>query len=116
MNRFLARQDRELFILHGEIKTPPFSANARLEAGQLLRELQRGNALFMPQSRPMPSIGKRCHELRVQDEDGIWRIIYRIDPDAILILEVFQKKTQKTPQHVIDNCKRRIRDYDSTEY
>jgi phage-related protein len=61
----------------------------------------------------MPDIGKRCHELRIVDEDKSWRIVYRTDEDAILILEVFNKTTQKTPKSVIDNCQRRIREYDS---
>ena len=38
----MARADKPLAWLHGEIKTPPFSADARLEAGVLLRRLQRG--------------------------------------------------------------------------
>jgi len=58
----------------------------------LLRRLQMGESLSMPQSRPMPSIGARCHELRVKDERAEWRIFYRIDLDAIIVLEVFQKK------------------------
>lgn len=63
----------------------------------------------------MPSIGARCHELRVRDPEAsvIWRIVYRIDTDAILIGEVFAKKTQKTPQNVIDACKRRFAQYDA---
>jgi phage-related protein len=61
----------------------------------------------------MSSIGPRCHELRINDENVIWRIIYRVDPDAIIIVEVFKKKTNKTPKHVIDVCKRRLKDYDS---
>jgi hypothetical protein len=44
--------------LHGEIKTPPFSAEARTEAGVLIRMLQDGINLGMPQSRPIPSIWK----------------------------------------------------------
>ena len=60
----------------------------------------------------MPSIGKRCHELRITDSDGIWRIVYKIDEDAIVILEVFSKKTAKTPKSVLDTCKRRIQGYD----
>lgn len=103
-----------LMILHGEIKTPPMSRNARVETGFLLRLLQEGESLAMPQSRPMPSIGKRCHELRINDADSTWRIIYRIDPDAIIILEVFAKKTNKTPKKVIDVCQRRLRHYDSS--
>ncbi len=97
--------------LSGEIKTPPFSKEARLEAGFLLRQLQNGEALAMPHSRPMPSIGKRCHELRIPDKNDTWRIIYFVDADAIVILEVFSKKTQTTPKHVIDSCKKRLRDF-----
>lgn len=68
----------------------------------------------MPRSRPMPSIRSRCHELRIGDQDKTWRIVYRIDNDAIVILEVFDKETQKTPGDVIENCKRRIRLYDTS--
>ena len=61
----------------------------------------------------MPSIGTRCNELRINDGDLRWRIIYRIYTDAILILEVFEKKTNKTPKSVIDVCKRRIKRYEA---
>lgn len=67
----------------------------------------------MPHSRPMPEIGKRCHELRIVDSEHTWRIIYRVDPDAIVILDVFSKKTRKTPPNVIERCKQRLRDYDA---
>lgn len=60
----------------------------------------------------MPSIGRRCHELRIPDEGATWRIIYRVDSDAIVILEVFAKKTRKTPKQVIDVCRERLRNYD----
>jgi phage-related protein len=99
--------------LKGEIKTPPFSAEARREAGTLLGLIQAGESLGMPHSRPMPSIGRRCHELRVPDEQHNWRIFYRIDADAILILDVVAKTTQKTPKKVIDDCKRRLALYDA---
>jgi phage-related protein len=78
--------------MHGEVKTPPFSKLARLQAGFLLRLLQRGVNVAMPHSRPMSSIGRRCHELRVPDEKVSWRVVYRIDVDAIVIVEVFSKK------------------------
>ena len=104
--------DKPLVWLHGEVKTPPFSVVAHVEAGLLLRRLQQGEKLSMPHSRPMPSIGKRCHELRIDDANGTWRIVYRTDPDAIVVWEVFEKKTQQTPKQVIDNCKQRIRKYD----
>ena len=98
--------------LHGEVKSPPLSAAARIEAGYLLRVLQSGESVSMPHSRPMPSIGRRCHELRITDENKIWRIVYRIDIDAIVIAEVFEMKTAKTPKYVIENCKKRLRKYD----
>ena len=85
--------DKPLVWLHGEVKTPPLSREARVETGHLLRLLQIGEKLSLPHSRPMPSIGSRCHELRVIDENKIWRIVYRIDADAIVILEVFQKNS-----------------------
>jgi len=81
--------------------------------GLLLRQLQDGEMLAMPHSRPMPSIGSRCHELRVNDERNTWRLVYRIDAYAVLILEVFAKKTKETPQHVIMDCQRRVKVYDS---
>jgi len=60
----------------------------------------------------MPSIGNRCHELRVRDESVNWRLIYRVDPDAIVLLDVFAKKTGKTPATVIRSCKLRLKRYD----
>ena len=110
MGRF--REDKPLVWLKGEVKTPPFSHAARLEAGYLLRLLQEGESLGLPHSRPMPVIGVRCHELRVNDERGTFRIIYRADVDAVVILDVFSKKTKQTPPSVIDTCKRRLREYD----
>ena len=108
----VGRTDKPLAWLHGEVKSPPFSKAARIETGYLLRELQRGKALSMPHSRPMPAIGARCHELRVVDEGVTWRIVYRVDPDAIVIAEVFAKKTAKTPAAVLDACRRRLKEYD----
>jgi phage-related protein len=109
----MARDDKPLVWLHGEVKTPPFSAVARLEAGMLLRQLQRGAHLAMPHSRPMPVIGARCHELRVPDAQATWRMVYRMDADAIVIAEVFSKKSRVTPREVIETSRRRLRAYDA---
>jgi len=99
-------------VLKGEIKTPPMSEAARRETGFLRRWLQRCENLGTPHSRRMPDIGPRCHELRVNDAHKTWRIIYRTDADAVLVVEVFEKKTRATPPQVIENCKRRLRLYD----
>jgi len=105
--------DRKPVIwVHGQLKSPPISSAARLEAGYLLGLLQEGVSLGMPQSRPMPQIGSRCHELRVRDKDTNWRIIYRIDDRAILVVDIFRKKTATTPKRVIEACKKRLRAYD----
>jgi len=108
----VADASKPLIWLKGEIKTPPFSREARLEAGFYLRKLQKGESLSLPVSRPMPAIGKRCHELRIKDENMTWRIVYRLDADAIVIGEVFAKKTQSTPKQIIRICERRFRQYD----
>ena len=108
----MSPRHKPLIWKHGEVKSPPFSDAARLEAGFLLRQLQAGFKLSLPQSRPMPSIGARCHELRIVDEEVTWRIMYRIDDDAIVIAEVFAKKTQTTSKKVIDTCKGRYKGYD----
>jgi phage-related protein len=86
----LAATDKPLIWLEGEVKS-----------------------FGLPLSRPMPVLGARCHELRINDEGVTWRIMYRADVDAIVILDVFAKKTQATPKSVIDACKRRQRRYDA---
>jgi phage-related protein len=103
--------DKPLVWLRGEIKTPPFSKAARIETGFLLRRLQQGELLGLPHSRPMPAIGQQCHELRVNDAEATWRIMYRIEADAVVILDVFAKKTAATPKTTITNCQRRLAAY-----
>jgi len=105
------RSSKPLVWLHGEVKTPPFSRAARVEAGFLLRRLQNGELVLMPASRPMPMIGSNCHELRIDDGDVTWRIVYHVDVDAIVVLDVFQKKSRTTPKQVIEVSRRRLRFY-----
>ena len=92
----LSKPERKPLVwLSGEVKTPPFTAEGRMEAGELLRALQEGQAL------------------RVRDAGQNWRIMYPIDKDAVVILEVYGKKTQKIPDEVIDRCKDRLKKYDA---
>jgi phage-related protein len=99
---------KSLRWLHGEVKTPPMSVEARREMGMLLRELQEG------EQPSMLRIGPRCHELRVNDQNRTWRLVYRTDPDAIVILDVFEKRTNQTPPQVIENCQRRLKLYEAS--
>jgi len=108
----MSKEDKPLVWLHGEVKTPPFTQTARLEAGYLLRRLQQGGNLGLPYSRPMPSLGNHCHELRIRDQNKNWRIIYRIDEDAIVIVTVYHKTTRQTPQEIIEICQSRLKKYD----
>jgi phage-related protein len=108
----MSPRHKPLVWLGAEIKTPPLSTSARIETGFLLRKLQAGEGLAMPHSRPMPVIGARCHELRVQDENRTWRIIYRVDWDAVIIVEVFAKTSQATPKAAIELSQDRLRRYD----
>src|SRR5438270_14032629 len=85
--------------------------DARIDAGFLLRRLQRGESLGLPHSRPMPVIGAGCHELRIVDAKLNWRIMYHIASDAIVILDVFHKQTAATPKAVTVGCQRRLADY-----
>ena len=113
---WMSEGDKAIAWLRGEVKTPPFSRAARIEAGTLLRRLQRGEKIGLPHSRPMPSVGRRCHELRIPDGDVTWRIVYRLDADAVIPnrIEIFAKKTGTDAPgfNVIDACKRRFKQYD----
>ena len=101
--------------LAGEVKTPPMSLEARREFGFLLRRLQQGERPSLPHSRPMPSIGKACHELRVTDQGKTWRLFYKIDDEAIVILGVAEKKTQQSPTAIINACKKRRKSYEEAK-
>lgn len=79
----------------------------------MLGQLQEGIKISLPHSRPMPGIGRSCHELRIPDQNRTWRIVYYVDTVAIVILEVFAKTTNQTPQAVIDVCKARLKHYKS---
>jgi phage-related protein len=99
---------RPLRWLADEVTVPPFSRDAALAVGALLEVVALGG---MP-TMPLPSVGPRCDELRVKDGDRTWRIVYHIAGDAIVVLDVFCKKTQATPKQVIDRCKKRLRRYE----
>ena len=104
----MSPRDKPLVWLRGQIKTPPFGSDARIEAGFLLRRLQRGEVLAWPTSRPMPDIGPGCHELRIVDGKVGWRIVCHLATDAIVVLDVFAKKTPTTPKQVIAECRKRL--------
>lgn len=110
----MAREDgKPLVWLRDKLKTPPMSSEARMEGGMLLRRLQRGENLSMPESRPMRTIGPGRHELRVADiqQRKEWRIVYYIGEEVVAVLEVFAKTTRATPDAVIAGCRRRLAEF-----
>jgi phage-related protein len=102
---------KEMVWLDGSPQTPPIPSEVRVEAGYLFRLLQSGMPLGMPHSRPMPTIGKNCHELRISGAGTTWRFAYCLESDAVVSLGIFCKKTRKTPKQEIDACKQRLKLY-----
>ena len=102
---------KPLVWLTDEMSTPPFTTRAGANAGELIRLLRLGEHLGTPDSRPMPVIGRACHELRVPHRDRDWRIFYHIGPDAIVVLRMEKKTRQRTPTRIVELCRRRLRAY-----
>ncbi len=77
-----------------------FPEDAKHDVGYQLDKVQRGE---QPDDfKPMPSIGKGVEEIRVQDDSGIYRVIYTARlADAVYVLHAFQKKTQTTAKRDI---------------
>lgn len=80
-----------------------------MSLGEALYLLQTGETLSMPLSRPMPAVARGVHELRLKDEEGIYRVFYAVKQgEALLVFHAFTKKTQKTPPQEIELARRRL--------
>lgn len=76
----------------------------------LFDDLMAGKHLSMPISRPLSSIGKGLHELRLSGRAGEYRVFYVIRVgDAIYVLHATTKKTQKTDRRTVELLKTRLR-------
>ena len=76
----------------------------------LFDDLMAGKNLGMPISRPLPSIAKGLHELRLSSKTGEYRVFYVIRVgDAIYVLHAASKKKQKVDQRTEELLKTRIR-------
>ena len=88
-----------------------FPEEIREDLVDMLARLDMGIMLSMPISRPMPSIGRSVHELRLRDRSGIYRVIYvLVRQGDIWLIHAFQKKSQQTPAQSIELAKRRIKE------
>jgi phage-related protein len=45
------------------------------------------------------------------DREQAWRIVYYLTDDAVVILDVFSKKTQTTPKTSVASCRQRMTSY-----
>jgi phage-related protein len=90
------------------ISTPPMPIQARVDAGYLLRRVQRAERLGPPMSEPRSDVGANCHELRLTAEKMEWRVFYHVGVDVVVVLGVFHKKSQKTPKRWVDLCRKRL--------
>jgi phage-related protein len=76
----------------------------------LFDELSQGKTLGMPISRPLPSIVRGLHELRLYGKAGEFRVFYFIKiGDAIYIIHAASKKKQAIDKRTIDLLKTRVR-------
>jgi phage-related protein len=88
-----------------------FPKEVRRELGKAIFDLQRGESLAMPVSRPMPSVAAGAAELRIRDGTGIYRAFYYVrSPRGVLVFHAFAKKSQKTPRHELVLGKRRLKE------
>jgi hypothetical protein len=85
---------RRLVWLPWHAGSPPLSAPARIELGCLLRRLQRGQSINLPSTCPLPEVGTRAYESRIHDRSTRWSITYRMDRDAIIIVEVLPSRPE----------------------
>jgi phage-related protein len=88
-----------------------FPKDVRRELGKAIFDLQKGEKLGMPVSRPMPSVEAGVSELRIRDRSGIYRAFYYTQsPRGILVFHALMKKTQATPKRDLDLAKRRLKE------
>jgi len=91
---------REIEAFPEEIRGDLADALARLDAGLLLS---------LPLSRPMPSVGRSVHELRLKDRSGAYRVVYAlVQRGTVHVLHAFKKATRGTPARNLELAKKRL--------
>jgi phage-related protein len=83
--------------------------SAQETAGFQLFKVQQGKE---PDDwKPMPTVGPGVQEIRVRDERGAFRVFYVAKfGEAVYVLHVFQKRSQKTASADLDLGKSRYVD------
>ena len=100
-----------VFNPRAKIELKKLSKPVKRKVGELLLELEKGKILKMPHSRAMSSVANGVSELRVKDENGIYRVFYYLKvKNKILVFHVFKKKTMKTPDREIKLGRERLKE------
>ena len=83
--------------------------DARETAGHQLFKVQQGKE---PDDwKPLPTVGSGVNEIRVWEESGTYRVLYVAKfEEAIYVLRVFEKRSQKTPKSDIQSARSRYAD------
>lgn len=91
-----------------ELKNAP--KDVLIDMFALFDDLAAGKKLSLPISRPLPSIGKSLHELRLSGRSGEYRVFYVIKvANAIYVIHATSKKKQALDQQTVDLLKQRMR-------
>jgi len=100
-----------LFHLAAKAAIRLFPQDVRRELGKAIFDLQKGDSLGMPVSRPMPSVAPGVAELRIRDRSGIYRAFYySLSARGIYVFHAFVKKTQATPKQDLDLGRKRLKE------
>ena len=90
-----------------EVET--FTEEVRGDLADALARLDAGLMLSMPLSRPMRSIGRGAHELRLKDRSGAYRVVYAlVRRGTVHVLHAFRKTTQATPLKNLEMARKRL--------
>jgi phage-related protein len=87
-----------------------FPDDARRSAGYQISRIQQGKD---PDDwKSLPIVSPNVREIRIRESSGAFRVIYQATlPDAVLVLNAFQKKSQKTLRHEIEKARARLSEY-----
>ena len=110
---YLRHWPGEVAVFHPKARDAirEFPEDVRREFGKVIFDLQKGEKLSMPLSRPMASVASGVEELRVRDRSGAYRVFYYTRlADSVLIFHAFAKKTQKTPPQEIALAQKRLKE------
>ena len=85
-----------------------FPEDARREAGYQLDKVQRG--LEPTDWKPMKMVGAGVTEIRIKDDQGIYRVIYISKyANTVFVLHAFKKKSQKTAKKDLEIARKRLK-------